>query len=169
MSLLIWRRVERLDRQSHTIPDLTCPCIWSCLDQDIRVLHGDNKLSGCGFSSPIIPDASAECPRRSEHTFSTPTVCSPATAGTMKVTQKYITSSIHLFLNRQDLWYTDTCASLEICRFISSVCTERVSIVPQPFRQCCSCTIHTARSLAAGGRYVNVDDHLQAPLRLRKP
>ena len=56
---------------------------------------------------------------------------SPVALGTMRVTQKHTTSSFHLFLNRQDLWRADTYASLEICRFISSVCTERVGGITQ--------------------------------------
>ncbi|KAF9647481.1 hypothetical protein BDM02DRAFT_3187912 [Thelephora ganbajun] len=48
-----------------------------------------------------------------------------APEGTMKTIQKHTTSSLHLFLNRQALWCMDTNASLEICRFISSVCAER--------------------------------------------
>lgn len=43
----------------------------------------------------------------------------------MKMTQKHTTNLLRLFVNRQNLWYTDTSASLEICRFISGVCAER--------------------------------------------
>jgi hypothetical protein len=118
-------RVERVGRQFHAVPVLTCPRIWNCLDQDIRVLLGDgHKLSGPGFDGSAVPDVPAKRSRRSEYPFHLPAVCLPAAAGTMKVTQKHTTSSLHLFLNRQDVWCTDISASLEICRFISSVCTK---------------------------------------------
>jgi hypothetical protein len=53
----------------------------------------------------------------------------------MKITQKYTASSLHLFLNRQGLWYTDISASLEVCRSVSSVCTERVGGIPRLFNK----------------------------------
>jgi len=43
----------------------------------------------------------------------------------MKITQRHTTSSLRLFLNRRVLFSTDINASLEICRFIASVCAER--------------------------------------------
>jgi hypothetical protein len=125
-------RVERVGRQFHAVPVLTCPRIWNYLDQDIRVLLGDgHKLNGPGFDGSAVPDVPAKRSRRSEYPFHLPAVCLPAAAGTMKVTQKHTTSSLHLFLNRQDVWCTDISASLEICRFISSVCTERVGGILQ--------------------------------------
>ena len=51
----------------------------------------------------------------------------------MKVIQWHTTSSLHLFLNRQGLWCTDINAALEICRLISSVCTERVGDIRRFF------------------------------------
>lgn len=49
----------------------------------------------------------------------------------MKVTQKHTTNLLRLFVNRQDLWHTDVSTSLEICKFISGVCAERVGHPPR--------------------------------------
>jgi len=145
MSPLILRRIERFGRQFHAIPVVTCLRVSNSPDKDLRIFLGDGrKLNGRGFDGSVISVASAEHSRRSEYPIPAPAVYSLVTSGTMKMIQKHTTSSLHLFLNRQELWCTDIGASLEVSRFISSVCTERVGDIPHVLQQ------RNSRTLRAG-------------------
>lgn len=84
----------------------------------------------------------------------------------MKVMQKHTTNSLNLFLNQQELWFADTNASLELCKFISTACTEGVGTTPRLFRQRNSHARDVGHGAPARRCHVDLDHHIQAPLWL---